>query len=116
MHKVMNPDDVRMSQFEAAFCFAPELIKHGTIVNHQIGKKFQRDIALQLFIARQPDYSHSSSSEDLDQRVTTKNLLSAGKLTRCRRCDATHVLVSHLGNISMIKIERKVKAKLGWNR
>jgi succinyl-CoA synthetase beta subunit len=24
-------------------------------------------------------------------------------------------LFSHLGNISMIKIERKVKAKLGWN-
>jgi len=66
MHKVMNPDDVRMSQFEAAFCFAPELIKHGTIVNHQIGKKFQRDIALQLFIARQPDNSHSASPEDLD--------------------------------------------------
>jgi len=48
--------------------------------------------------------------------VTAKDFLSAGKLTRCRRCDAAQALVRHLGNISMIKIERKVKAKLGWNR
>ena len=116
MDEIVNANDVRMSQVEAAPCLALELIKRCTILDHQIGKKFQREIALQLFIARQPDYSHSSSSEDLDQRVTTKNLLSAGKLTRCRRCDATHVLVSHLGNLFMIKMERKVKAKLGWSR
>ena len=66
MEEIVNPNNVRMSQFEAALCFTPELIKHRTIVNHQIGKEFQRDIALQLFIARQPDNSHSASSEDLD--------------------------------------------------
>jgi hypothetical protein len=47
--------------------------------------------------------------------VTAKDFLSAGKLTRCRRCDAAQALVSHLGNISMIKIERKVEAKVGWS-
>ena len=47
--------------------------------------------------------------------VTAKDFLSAGKLTRCRRCDAAQALVRHLGNISMIKIERKVKAKVGWS-
>jgi succinyl-CoA synthetase beta subunit len=47
--------------------------------------------------------------------VTAKDFLSAGKFTRCRRCDAAQALVSHLGNISMIKIERKVTTKLGWN-
>jgi hypothetical protein len=46
--------------------------------------------------------------------VTAKDFLSAGKLTRYRRCDAAQALVS-LGNISMIKIERKIKAKLGWS-
>jgi succinyl-CoA synthetase beta subunit len=42
--------------------------------------------------------------------IMAKDSLSAGKLTRCRRCDAAQALVSHLGNI-----ERKVNAKLGWN-
>jgi succinyl-CoA synthetase beta subunit len=42
--------------------------------------------------------------------ITAKDSLFAGKLTRCRRCDAAQALVSHLGNI-----ERKVNAKLGWN-
>ena len=95
MHKVMNPDDVRMSQFEAARCLAPELIKHRTIVNHQIGKKFQRDIALQLFIARQPDNPHPASPEDLDQHVTAKDFLSAGKLTRSRGYYIACAFVAH---------------------
>ena len=46
--------------------------------------------------------------------VTAKDFLSAGKLTRYRRCDAAQALVSP-SNISMIKIERKIKAKLGWS-
>jgi len=104
---------VRMCQFEATFCLAPELVERCTIVNHQVGKKFERDIALQFFVARQPDYSHSASPEDLDQRVTAKNFLSAGKLTRSRAYDIACAFVSHLGSIFMIKMERKVKAKLG---
>ena len=82
MHEIVNPDDVGMRQFEAAFGFALELIKRRTIVDHQIGKKFQRDIALQLFVSRQPDNSHSASTEDLDQRVTAKDFLSAGTTSR----------------------------------
>src|SRR5437899_10466662 len=72
MHEVVYPNDVRMCQFEATFCLAPELVERGTIVNHQVGKKFERDIALQFFVARKPDYSHSASPEDLDQRVRPK--------------------------------------------
>ena len=83
MHEVMYSHDVRMRQFEAASCLTSELIKRCVILNHQIGKKFQRHIALQLFIARKPDNSHSASPEHLDQRVTAKDFLSAGKLTRC---------------------------------
>ena len=45
--------------------------------------------------------------------VTAKDFLSAGKLTRYRRCDATKAFVSRLGEKSMIKIETKVKGKLG---
>ena len=34
MHEIMYADDMRMRQFEAAFSFAPELIKRRTIVDH----------------------------------------------------------------------------------
>jgi len=65
MHEIMYPDDVAMSQVEATLCLAPELVKRRTILNHKIGKEFQRDIALQLFIVRQPDNPHSTSPEHL---------------------------------------------------
>src|SRR5450759_4274168 len=87
VYEVVNANDVRMSQFQAALCLAPELIKRCTILNHGVGKKFQRDVALQFFVARQPDNSHSPSTEHFDQLVTAKNFLSAGKLTRCRAYD-----------------------------
>ena len=45
MYEVVNSNDMRMGQFEAAFCFMLELIKRRTILNHEVGKKFQRDIA-----------------------------------------------------------------------
>ena len=95
MHEIVYADDMRMRQFEAAFGFAPELIKRRTIVDHQIGKKFQRDIALQLFIARQPDNPHPASPEDLDQHVTAKDFLSAGKLTRSRGYYIACAFVAH---------------------
>src|SRR5438876_3908551 len=100
-----------MGQFETAICLSLELIKHRMISNHQVGKKFQRDIALQFFIACEPDNPHPTSPEDLDQRVAAKDLLSAGELTRRRFRDAARVLVSHIGTISIIKVERKVKAE-----
>ena len=65
MHEIMYPDDVAMSQVEATLCLAPELVKRRTILNHKIGKEFQRDIALQRFIVRQPDNPHSTSPEHL---------------------------------------------------
>src|SRR5205823_9012914 len=101
---------MRMSQFEAALCLMLELIKHRTILDHQVGKKFQRDIALQFFVACQPDNSHSASAQHLDQRVAAKDFLSAGELTRRRRCDTAGALVSHLDRVYIIKVGRKSKA------
>jgi hypothetical protein len=95
MYEVMYPDDMRMREFEAAFCFALELIKRGTILNHEIGKKFQRDIALQFFIVRQPDYSHSASPKHFDQNVPAKNSLTAGELTRRRVYQIAYAFGTH---------------------
>src|SRR5207247_8586108 len=104
---------MRMRQFETALCLSLELIKHRMILNHQVGKKFQRDIALQFFVAREPDNPHPTSADDLDQRVATKDLLSTGELTRSRARDPARALVSHIEKISTIEIEIKVKAGSG---
>ena|SRR5213593_2192384 len=113
VYKIVDPNDVRMGQFEAAFCLAFELIEDRTIVDHKIREKLQRDIALQFFIVRQPDNPHSTSPEHLHQRVTAKDFLSCSKLMRGRVYDIAWGLVTHLGSIFMIKMERKVKAKSG---
>src|SRR4029450_6621606 len=106
---------MRMSQFEAALCLTLELIKHRMISNHQVGKKFQRDFALQFFVACEPYNPHSASPEDLDQRVAAKDLLSAAELMRRRFRDAARLLISHIEKISIVKRERKVKARSATN-
>src|SRR6266487_7028000 len=45
-----------------------------------VGKKFQRNLALQFFIARQPDNSHSASAQNPNECVTAEEFLSADKL------------------------------------
>src|SRR5260370_24145174 len=110
VYEVVNPNDVRMSQFEAALCLTLELIKHSPVLNHQVGDKFQRNIALQFFVACQPDNSHSAAPKDLDQRVAAKDSLPPGELTRRRRCDTARALVSHLDRVYIIKVGRKSKA------
>src|SRR5437868_3340004 len=110
MDEVVNSNDMRMGQFEAAFCFMLELIKRCTILDHEVGKKFQRDIALQLFIAREPDNSHPASSEDLHQRIAAKNFLSAGKLTRSRAHHVACAFPIHFEQVYIIKLGRKLKA------
>src|SRR5437867_4345636 len=103
VYEVVNSNDMRMRQFQAAFCLTRELIKQRTILNHQVWKKFQSDIALQFFIACQPDNSHSASPENLDQRVAAKDFLSAGELTRRRVCDTACTFVSHVDRVYIIK-------------
>src|SRR2546430_15876197 len=108
MHEVMYPDDVRMRQFEAALCLAPKVVKRRMIMNHEVGKKFQRDIALQFFVARKPDNSHSASPEHLDQCVTAKNFLPVNKLLRSRAYNIACASLTHLVQVYMIKIARKL--------
>lgn len=82
MYEVMYPDNMRVGEFEGALCLAPELIKDCAIFNHEVGEKFQRDIALQFFIVCQPDNSHSAPPKHLEQRVTAKNFFSADRIQR----------------------------------
>src|SRR6266487_6894623 len=74
---------MRMSQFQAALRLTFKLIQQRTILDHKVGEEFQCDIALQLFIARQPHNSHSAPAEHLDQIVAGKHNLTAGSIQRC---------------------------------
>ena len=112
MYEVVDPNDMWMRQFEASLCLMLELIQQRAILDHQVGKEFQRDIALQLFIVRQPDNPHSASAKNFDQSVTAKDFLSADKLSRGRCCDTARRLVSHFGSLFTIMTETKVKARL----
>src|SRR5436309_3432471 len=83
VHEIVNPDDMRMSQFQAALRLMFKLIQQRTILDHKVGEEFQCDIALQFFVVRQPHNSHSAPAKYLDQLVTVKDLLSAGSIQRC---------------------------------
>ena len=104
MHEVMNPDDMRMSQFEAPLRLALQLVKRRAILDHQIGQKFQRDLALQFFVARQPHNSHSAPAKYFDERVAAKDFLSAGELTRRRRCDIACAFVTHFDGLYITRV------------
>src|SRR5438067_5982093 len=100
-----------MCQLETALCLSLELIKRRTVLNYKAGKKFQRDITLQFFVACKPDNAHPAAAEDLDESVAAKKLLSAGELTRRRLRDAAPALVNHVGKIATRKLETKIKAQ-----
>ena len=59
-----------------------QLIQQRTIMDHQVGKKFQRDMALQFFVTRRPYDTHPAAAKDFHQRVATKHRLSAGSIER----------------------------------
>ena len=99
MHEIMYSYDMRMCQFEAPLRLALQLVKRRTILDHQVGQEFQRDIALQFFVARQPHNSHSAAAEYFDERVAAKDFLSAGELTRRRRCDIACAFVTHFAGL-----------------
>src|SRR5262245_37299862 len=59
-----------------------QLIQQRTILDHQVGKKFQRDMALQFFVTHKPYNTHPAAAKDFHQRVATKHRLSAGSVER----------------------------------
>ena len=79
-------------------------------MHDDFGQEFERDFALELIIARQPDNAHSASAQNFDQRVAAKDSLPAGELTRRRVCDIARAFVSHLDRVYIIKMGRKFKA------
>src|SRR5436305_9680170 len=93
MHEVVNPNDMWMSQLERAPGLPLQIVESRAILQHQVRQKLQRNLALQLFIARQPDNAHPPAPKDFDQRVTAEKLLPGPILTQ-RRLRASTQIVS----------------------
>ena len=71
-----------MGQVEAAPRFALHVAQHRAVVHDQLGQELERDIALELLIAGQPDHAHAAAAQGLDQRVAIKDFLPVGKVSR----------------------------------
>src|SRR5262245_48812457 len=82
MDEVVNPNDVRMRQFQAPLGLMFQLIQQRSILDHQVGKEFQRNLEFQFFVARQPHNPHSAAAKDFEQPEATKYDLSAGGIQR----------------------------------
>ena len=84
VHEVVNADDVLVRQVEAAPRLALHVPQDRAIVDDQLGKKLERDIAFELIIVRQPDDTHPAAAERLDQSVAVEDFLPVGKVSRSR--------------------------------
>src|SRR5262249_35829744 len=111
---------VRMRQFQGAFRLMFKLIQQRSILNHQIRKKFQRDIALQFFVTGQPHDPHSASSEHLDQRVAVKNDLTTGciqrRLEKAAWAASLRRVAWDLGSAASANSDSPVQGCLLWGR
>jgi hypothetical protein len=76
-----------------------QIIQQCAVMNDRVGKEFKRHLAIQFFIARQPDNSHSSLAQDLEQGVAAKDFLPAGVLPLSHIQSGTGSGVTHLVRI-----------------
>src|SRR5438132_12224961 len=74
-----------------------------------VGKKFERDLTFQFFIARQPDHSHPALPQNFDERVAAEESLSADKLTLRRIRSSAGRVITHLTSLMAEKTEIKRK-------
>src|SRR5439155_6806015 len=66
-YEVIDLNDVMMPQFLTLFRLALKIGNRRLVKSDQFGQKLQRDIALELFIERAPDDSHSAAPKNLFQ-------------------------------------------------
>ena len=80
-------------------------------MHDNVGQKLERDLALQLFIARHPDNPHPASAQNLNERVAAEKSLSADKLTLRHVRRVAGSLVAHPARI--MPEETAIKPKTG---
>ena len=72
-------------------------MKKRAVMHHLLGQKFERHIAFQLLIARQPDNSHPAASENLSQGVAAEDFLATRVFAGGYLWSEPGTLVSHAG-------------------
>ena len=63
--KIINANDIRMGQLQAAAGLPLEIIPRGRVHEQDFGEKLKRHGPVQLFILRQPDHTHPPTAEQL---------------------------------------------------
>src|SRR5262245_5951194 len=107
--EMVNPHDVLVRQLKTAARLVFEVVEQIALMQDCLRKEFQRHVALQFFVACQPDNSHSASAKDLNERVTAENFLTTGKLPLSGfHCGAGRI-IAHL--LMLITAKAGIKSK-----
>ncbi len=71
-----------MRQLKAPASFPLQFVQKRAVEHNDVRQEFERHLALQFFVPRQPDDSHPATSQDLIQRVAIKDLLTPRVIPR----------------------------------
>jgi len=78
-----------------------------TVVHHSLREEFEGYVALQFFIARQPDNSHPALAQNPYHRVAAENFLTTGKLPLSGLHCGAGGIIAHLLIVITAKTEIK---------
>ena len=76
LDEVINADDVRMREVQAALGLALEFVERRGVEEDIVRKKLEGHVAVQLFIVREPDDPHAAATEDSPQIVAPEDPLT----------------------------------------
>ena len=79
LNEVVNADDVRMRQFEAAARLGFQPLDFVMIRDEMGREKFQRDGLFQHAIMRQPHHAHAAFPQRAGEVIATKHALASGE-------------------------------------
>ena len=91
LHKIVDPHDVRVREIERPPRLTLEVLHRRPVRLHHLGQEFERHLAVQLLVPRQPDHPHAAAPEDLLQGVAGEDLLPGGEtLDRGAEIEVVH--------------------------
>src|SRR5260370_36499214 len=95
MLEIVNSHNVLVRKLKTAARLAFQVVEQCTVMYKPLRKEFQRHVALQFFITRQPDNSHPPLPQNINQRIAAEESLSDGKLTLRHLRRAASLLSAH---------------------
>ena len=75
LHEIVDADDARVGELEAAARLALEVVERGGIEVDRVGQELERHLALEPLVLRQPDDAHAAAAQDAPQDIAAENAL-----------------------------------------